>query len=297
MVFEKFEASAFYTVKSPVLTCFAHGKSSGIVLDSGKIHTTAVAVHDGYCLTPTAVRSPLGGEFIGLECRKELERLKIDITPQYLIKGKEAVDLDQSPKWAKKANLPKISHSFNEMKVRELIQDFQQILAVSDTALHDINRETLDAKEYEFPTGYHTTFGYERYQIPEYLFDPTLIRSATSQPNSSMGVSNLVQNCLSITDQDIRPQLWGNILVSGGNSCISGFVERVSSDCTRRSTSSMKLKCLITTGSGPERSNERLFAPWTGASILGSLGTFQSMWISRSDYEETGKGIVAKKCP
>ena len=32
--------------------------------------------------------------------------------------------------------------------------------------------------------------------------------------------------------------------------------------------------------------NERKFSCWIGASILGSLSTFQSMWINKSDYED-----------
>ena len=34
-----------------------------------------------------------------------------------------------------------------------------------------------------------------------------------------------------------------------------------------------------------------------GGSILGSLGTFHQLWISRAEYEECGKAIVEKKCP
>jgi actin-related protein len=117
LVFEKLKASAFFTIKSPVLTCFAHGKSTGLVLDSGKIHTSTVAVHEGFCLQPTHVRSPLGGDFITTECRRELEKLKVDLTPQYLVKSKEAVELDQLPKWTRKNNLPKATTSFHEMKV------------------------------------------------------------------------------------------------------------------------------------------------------------------------------------
>lgn len=117
MVFEKFKASAFFTIKSPVLTCFAHGKSTGLVLDSGKIHTSAVAVHEGFCLQPTHVRSPLGGDFVTGECRKELEKLRIDLTPQYLVKTKEAVELDQPPKWTKKTPTAKATSSFHELKV------------------------------------------------------------------------------------------------------------------------------------------------------------------------------------
>ena len=36
---------------------------------------------------------------------------------------------------------------------------------------------------------------------------------------------------------------------------------------------------------------------WLGGSILGSLGTFQDMWISKKDYEEFGAAIVNRKCP
>lgn len=42
---------------------------------------------------------------------------------------------------------------------------------------------------------------------------------------------------------------------------------------------------------------ERAICSWLGGSILGSLGTFQDMWISRKDYEEFGSAIVNRKCP
>jgi actin-related protein len=37
---------------------------------------------------------------------------------------------------------------------------------------------------------------------------------------------------------------------------------------------------------------ERKFLVWIGGSILSSLSTFQSMWITRDDYLETGPNIV-----
>jgi len=43
--------------------------------------------------------------------------------------------------------------------------------------------------------------------------------------------------------------------------------------------------------------NERAICSWLGGSILGSLGTFQDMWISKRDYEEFGSAIVNRKCP
>ena len=39
-----------------------------------------------------------------------------------------------------------------------------------------------------------------------------------------------------------------------------------------------------------------LFA-FTGGSILASLGTFQQLWISSSEWNECGTSVVHKKCP
>jgi actin-related protein len=35
---------------------------------------------------------------------------------------------------------------------------------------------------------------------------------------------------------------------------------------------------------------------WIGGSILASLSTFQQMWISKQEYDESGPGIVHRKC-
>ena len=41
---------------------------------------------------------------------------------------------------------------------------------------------------------------------------------------------------------------------------------------------------------------ERRYSVWIGGSILASLTTFQQMWITREEYDETGPEIVHRKC-
>lgn len=41
---------------------------------------------------------------------------------------------------------------------------------------------------------------------------------------------------------------------------------------------------------------ERKFLVWIGGSILSSLSTFQNLWITKAEYEESGKDIVHRKC-
>ena len=50
-MFEKYNVPAFYLVKNAVLAAFANGRSTGIVVDSGATHTSAVPVYDGYVLS------------------------------------------------------------------------------------------------------------------------------------------------------------------------------------------------------------------------------------------------------
>jgi len=41
---------------------------------------------------------------------------------------------------------------------------------------------------------------------------------------------------------------------------------------------------------------ERKYSVWLGGSILASLGTFQTMWITKGEYDESGPNIIHRKC-
>lgn len=42
---------------------------------------------------------------------------------------------------------------------------------------------------------------------------------------------------------------------------------------------------------------ERKYSVWIGGSILGSLSTFQQMWLSKEEYLEEGVSAVRRKLP
>lgn len=72
LMFEKYNVPAIYFCKNAVLAAFSFGRSSGIVVDCGASHTSAIPVLDGYVIPGGIVQSPLGGNFITLQCRKFL---------------------------------------------------------------------------------------------------------------------------------------------------------------------------------------------------------------------------------
>ncbi|KAH9249846.1 actin-1 [Batrachochytrium salamandrivorans] len=87
-------------------------------------------------------------------------------------------------------------------------------------------------------------------------------------------------------DVDIR--LYANIVLSGGSTMYEGIAERLNKEMVALVPNTMKVKVVAPP--------ERKYSVWIGGSILASLSTFQQMWISKQEYDESGPGIVHRKC-
>ncbi|CDS35954.1 actin 6a [Echinococcus multilocularis] len=290
ILFEKFEVPAFYLAKSAALACFANGRHTGLVLDCGASCASAVPVYDGRVLLQGVVRTPLAGDFIARQCAKLIkEELKTEPIPYYRVAAKDPVKDREAPRWIEK-KLPPLTDSFKSFMEQNLMEDFAAtVLQISDERYDQGQMETIPTISYEFPNGYNVELGHERFQIPEALFDPSVLPQ--SGGSSELSMSHIVSSSISLCDIDIRPNLYNNIVVVGGTSLIVGFTDRLQRDLGLKTPSSMRLKVNF-----PSSLMERRFSNWVGGSILGSLGTFQQMWISRHEYEEFGKSIIEKKC-
>ena len=89
-------------------------------------------------------------------------------------------------------------------------------------------------------------------------------------------------------DVDVRRDLYQNIVMSGGSTMYAGIAERLNKEVVALAPSSMKIKVIAPP--------ERKYSVWIGGSILSSLSTFQTMWITKSEYDESGPSIVHRKC-
>jgi actin len=97
-------------------------------------------------------------------------------------------------------------------------------------------------------------------------------------------IRHLSYNSIMKCDLDIRRDLFGNIVLSGGSTMYAGIADRMQKELTALAPSSMKVKIVAPP--------ERKYSVWIGGSILASLDTFQNMWISKQEYDEAGPGIV-----
>jgi len=176
--------------------------------------------------------------------------------------------------------------SFSSSAEREIVRDMKEKTCFAaldfDQAKKEAEQSSTHDIVYELPDGSTVTIGSQRFRAPEALFQPSLLGKEFP------GIHELVFDSIKKCDVDVRRDLYQNICLSGGTTMTSGLPERLNKELVSLAPSAIKIKVVAPA--------ERKYSVWIGGSILSSLSTFQSSWISKSEYDEAGPSIVHRKC-
>ena len=317
IAFEKFGVPAFFLSKNAVLTAFASGRGTALVLDVGGGVTSAAAVHDGYVLSRSVRRHNLAGDAINeIMCRSaQLRKSPPALHPLYTLKRTEVGPGEYNSSYI---DYPGTHPSFHKYHLLQVLRDAKENACrchmITPSEQYPLETTKWD---FELPDRSLLDVSWERCHVPELLFNPALLRStpppwlqeggegaasnaaagakelAGMVPENVVGLPELVTETIRGCDTDMRRELWGSVIVSGGGSLLPGLTERLHGRLNELVPQmSMKVKVLA-----PTTPQERRFSVWIGGSILASLGSFQQLWMSKAEYDEVGGSGIQRKCP
>ncbi|CAH1717579.1 unnamed protein product [Chironomus riparius] len=263
VMFEKYGFHSTYIAIQAVLTLYAQGLISGVVIDSGDGVTHICPVYESYALPHLTKRLDIAGR---------------DIT-KYLIKL-----------------LLLRGYAFNHSADFETVRMMKEKLCYIG---YDIEMEqklaletTVLVETYALPDGRVIKVGGERFEAPEALFQPHLINV------EGQGIAELVFSTIQAADIDIRPELYKRIVLSGGSTMYPGLPSRLEREIKQLYLERVlkndidKLSKFKIRIDDPPRRKDMVFIG--GAVLAGLNKNKDEFWMSKQEYQEMGLKVLTK---
>ncbi len=267
IAFEKFNIPAIYFGTEPVLSLYGSGKLSGCSVHSGEKISHSCIVKDGVAVPESLFISTRSGLLI--------TKLLIQLFTRYGM-SKDVAD----------ANIELIrKYKEQNCECPVSIQSYSS----SNNSSSSVSNTANSGKTFSLPDGtsFHITDS-ESKQFPPKLFHPFAVDRNDSNP-LDMCMQNMVIDTISTCNNfQEKNVLYENIYISGGNTSLKGFKERLEYEISKLVEDNTALNIR----SGKSRDS----MVWLGGSVLASSESFSRHWIHRDEYHELGLPCIHQKC-
>lgn len=303
IMFEKFGVPAEFMSKDAVLACFSIGRTTAALADVGGDTTVVTPVVDGWVESKGIVKSLLGSNALQRYYLHLLEQANggVPIAPL-------------SP--ARMKSVGTLRPSLAERLRMDVARDMMTLAGRTSDTIFEENAPhfaSIPAVPFRLPDGTEVGIGMDRFRVPELLVNTSeLTKALASDDGTCPSTLRALAESLDRPGFALRPlqvaivdsvlacereqqaSLLNGVVLAGGGCCFEGLQERLKGEiegCLDAPSTGWRVKVLAA------GANERKVSTWLGGSILGSLGSFHEMWLSKAEYEEHGAQMIDKKCP
>ena len=286
ILFEQYGAPGVFMSRAGVLALYANARVTGVAVDCGAGGVTVTPVQEGYPLMGGLRRSPVGGHALDAALLRAARARGHSVAPHF-------------PTPAPSAPAPPAPHAsvvaYHELEAARAGR--HALCRVFETPFDAEANAHTPITSFDLPDGSVLSLGPERFGIPELLFDPSPLvaggvggSGGCGQYAGATGLAEAVTSAIMACDIDCRRDLVTNVTLTGGVSSTEGLGERLQRDLIANQPV-LQTRAKLAASSVVERA----VGPWTGGSILASLGTFHEFWFSKKEYEEYGAKMLHRK--
>ena len=212
VMFETFEVQNMYVAIQAVMSLYANGRSTGLVVDSGDGVTHTVPVFEGFSIPHAIEKMEIAGRVI------------TDYAQKLLLES---------------------GHSFTSSAELEIVKDIKEKLAFVaqdwDTEIAAAEASSELDQSYQLPDKSQITVkGTIRMKIPELIFKPDL------NGKTCASIQQLAWNSVTNSDVDVRRDLCKNVIMSGGTTMYEGMADRLKTELINLAPAGSEVRIVAT---------------------------------------------------